>query len=91
MWSTPSRSSDASQARRTYSGSPLTRMKLPSSRRWFPNLVASTTSSRRPAIARPTSRSLVNGPYMSAVSRKVIPRSSARCTVASDSRSSAGP
>ena len=36
----------------------------------MPNFVASTTSSRRPAIARPTSSSLVYGPYMSAVSRK---------------------
>ena len=36
--------------------------RVPSSSRTIPNLVASTTSSRRPAIARPTSRSLVNGP-----------------------------
>jgi hypothetical protein len=34
---------------------------------------------------RPTSCSLVNGPYMSAVSRKVTPRSSARWIVAIDS------
>ena len=47
----------------------------------MPNFVASTTSSRRPAIARPTSSSLVNGPYMSAVSRRVTPRSSARWIV----------
>ena len=65
--------------------------KLPSARRWLPNLVASTTSSRRPAIARPTSRSLVNGPYASAVSRNVIPSSSARWMVATDSWSSPGP
>src|SRR5919204_5045730 len=45
----------------------------------------------RPAMARPTSRSLVNGPYMSAVSRKVTPRSRARWMVAIDSWSSAGP
>ena len=40
------------------------------------------------AIARPTSSSLVNGPYMSAVSRKSTPRSSARWIVAIDSASS---
>ena len=44
----------------------------------MPNLVARKTSSRRPAIALPTSRSLVCGPYMSEVSRKLQPSSSAR-------------
>ena len=58
-------------------------------RRTLPNLVASTTSSRRPAMARPTSSSLVNGPYMSAVSRRVTPRSRARWMVATASASSA--
>ena len=43
-------------------GRPLMPSRLPSSSRSLPNLVASCTSSRRPAIARPTSRSLVNGP-----------------------------
>ena len=70
---------------------PVDADEAPVRRRWFPNLLASTTSSRRPAMARPTSRSLVNGPYMSAVSRNVMPRSSARWMVATDSRSSAGP
>ena len=56
--------------------------RVPSGARSLPNLVASTTSSRRPAMARPTSCSLVNGPYMSAVSRKVTPRSRARWMVA---------
>jgi len=42
------------------------------------DLVASTRSSRRSAIAPPTSRSLVAGPYMSAVSSRVTPRSRAR-------------
>jgi hypothetical protein len=78
-------------ALRTYSGRPLIRTQLPSGRCWLPNLVATTTSSRCPAIARPTSRSLVNGPYMSAVSKKVTPRSSAWWMVASDSCSSDGP
>ena len=41
------------------------------------------------AMARPTSFSLVNGPYMSAVSRKSIPSSSARWMVRMDSASSA--
>ena len=38
-----------------------------------------------------TSRSLVNGPYMSAVSSRVTPRSRARWMVATDSASSPGP
>jgi len=65
--------------------------------RWLPgprtlaNFVASCTSSRRSLMARPTSSSLVNGPYMSAVSRKVIPPSSAAAIVASDSASSVSP
>src|SRR5919107_52966 len=53
MCSTPSRFSDASHALRTYSGLPLMPRKAPSSPRSLPNFVASTTSSRRPAIARP--------------------------------------
>ena len=57
----------------------------------FPNFVAITNSSRRPAIAFPTSRSFVNGPYMSAVSRKVTPSSSARWIVAIASASSVVP
>ena len=47
----------------------------------MPNFVARKTSSRRPAIARPTSCSLVYGPYMSAVSSMVTPSSSARWIV----------
>src|ERR1017187_939015 len=89
MWSTPSRSRDASQAWRTYSGRPFTRR--PSGVRWLPNFVASTTSSLRPLMASPTSRSLVKGPYASAVSRSVTPRSRARRMVATDSSSSPGP
>ncbi len=50
---------------------------MPSGLRSLPNLVATTTSSRRSAIARPTRRSLVKGPYMSAVSRKMHPASRA--------------
>src|SRR6266702_5666941 len=70
MWSTPRRCSEASQACRTYSASPRMPRRSPCSLRTLPNFVASTTWSRRPAMARPTSRSLVNGPYASAVSRK---------------------
>src|SRR2546426_1922603 len=40
-----------------------------------PNLVAITTCPRKGASASPTSSSLVNGPYASAVSKKVMPRS----------------
>src|SRR2546425_9228046 len=42
-----------------------------------PNLVAMTTRSRNGASASPTSSSLVKGPYTSAVSNKVTPRSTA--------------
>ena len=89
--STPSRCSEASQALRTYSGLPLMPTQEPSARRSLPNFVASTTSSRRPAIARPTSSSLVKGPYMSAVSRSVPPASRKAATVAIDSCSSPAP
>ena len=42
-----------------------------------PNLVAITTCSRNGARASPTSSSFVNGPYTSAVSKNVTPRSTA--------------
>jgi hypothetical protein len=56
--------------------------------RMFPNLVARTTASRQPRMARPTSSSFLNGPYMSAVSRNVTPSLIARSIVAMDSFSS---
>jgi hypothetical protein len=56
-----------------------------------PHLVATTNSSRRPAIALASSFSLSNGPYISAVSRKLQPSSSARSIVASASPSSVVP
>ena len=56
---------------RTYSASPRTSREPSSLPRTLPNFVASTTSSRRPRSPCPTSSSFVNGPYMSAVSRKV--------------------
>ena len=55
------------------------------------NLVAITYSSRWPLTARPTSSSLVIGPYSCAVSRKLIPSSSARWIVAIASSSSVDP
>ena len=50
-----------------------------------PTFVDTNASARRSLSTRPTSSSLVNGPYMSAVSRSVEPASSARCTALSDS------
>jgi hypothetical protein len=59
MWSTPSRASEPSQLLWTYSGLPSTvRPPLPG-RPTMPNFVASVTSSRRLAMARPTTSSLV--------------------------------
>jgi hypothetical protein len=43
-----------------------------------PNLVAMLTRSRTGSRASPTMSSLANGPYTSAVSKKVTPRSTAR-------------
>jgi hypothetical protein len=63
------------------------RTQLPSGFRSLPNFVASVTSSRRSLIALPTSFSFSPTPYMSAVSRNVTPRSSARWIVAIDSSS----
>src|ERR1035437_5285933 len=54
----------------------------PSGVRSKPNFVATTTSARCPALAFPTSRSLVKGPYMSAVWRKSPPSTRARWIVA---------
>src|SRR5215211_6205465 len=57
-----------------------------------PNLVAMTTWSRKGARASPTSSSFTNGPYTSAVSKKVTPRSTAaRITAIPCRRSTAGP
>ena len=85
----PRRSSEPSTERRTFSGEPsITRLVGLSSvgAQRMPNFVAIVTSSRRPAIALPTSCSFVNGPYISAVSSSVQPRSSARWIVAIASR-----
>ncbi len=48
-------------------------------------MVDTNASARRSFNTRPNNSSLVNGPYMSAVSSSVTPRSSARCTALTDS------
>src|SRR5256712_4443693 len=87
MTSTPRRLRLASQAWATYSGRPLT-IARPSGVRAWPNLVVSTTWSRRPRIARPRSSSLWPKPYMSEESRRLTPRSRARWTTSMDCASS---
>ncbi len=83
MTSVCSRRREASQARFTYPGRPLATMCCsPTS---SPHLVDTKASARRSRSTRPMSSSLVNGPYMSAVSRSDTPRSSAACTARSDS------
>ncbi|CAM5679183.1 hypothetical protein STENM223S_08173 [Streptomyces tendae] len=48
-------------------------------------MVDTKASGLRSFNTRPSSSSLVNGPYMSAVSSRETPRSRARCTALSDS------
>ena len=68
MTSVCSRRSDASQALLTYPGRPLATMCCsPTS---SPHLVETNASARRSFNTRPSSSSLVNGPYMSAVSSR---------------------
>jgi hypothetical protein len=79
MWSVRSRRSELSTARRMLSG----RLHKPPGSTPFsakakPNLVAIFTRSRTGSSASPTISSFVNGPYTSAVSKKVTPRSTAR-------------
>src|SRR5215216_3001799 len=92
MVSIPSRWSEPSTAWRMCSG----RLERPTCRpSWSkrnPNLVAMTTWSRKGARASPTSSSFTNGPYTSAVSKNVTPRSTAaRITAMPCCRSTAGP
>ena len=51
--------------------------RVPSEAMSNPNFVAIMTSSRTGRSASPTSSSFANGPYASAVSKKVMPRSTA--------------
>src|SRR3954462_12154859 len=91
MWSVPRRSNCWSTTSRMWSGRLFGPSRCPSGPYSQPNLVAMTTPSRRPFSARPSSFSLVHGPYASAVSRKSQPSSSARWMVAIDSSSSGTP
>ena len=90
MVSTPSRFSDPSQARRAFCGLPSTPTGVSPSQR-MANLVAMIRPSRRPLMAAPTSSSFRNGPYISAVSKKVTPSSIASWMVRVDIASSATP
>jgi hypothetical protein len=73
MTSVRSRRSEPSTAARMFSGRLLTPLWWPSSSKAKPNLVAMTTSSRTGSRASPTISSFSNGPYTSAVSKKVMP------------------
>src|SRR5512143_1184970 len=79
MASTRRRLSEASATRLICSGrlSSPTLGCGPFSPCFHPNLVAITTCPLNGSSASPTSSSFVNGPYTSAVSKKVIPRSTA--------------
>ncbi len=81
-----------SQAAFTYSGLPLTPRCAPSMRRMLANFVAmSTRSLSPPRKAWDSSISLCPTPYMSAVSKNVIPSSTARLSSATEAASSDGP
>ena len=62
MWSVPSRFSEPSTAARTFAGLLSMTPGPPPECETRPNFVATTTWSRRPLIARPTSSSLWKGP-----------------------------
>ena len=58
---------------------------------WGSTLLTRNTSSRRPSIARPISRSLAPSPYISAVSMSVIPRSRPVCSASISTASGCRP
>src|SRR6266536_4322661 len=90
--STLSRSSELSTTSLMCSGRLLSPRCCPSESNAKPNLVAITTSSRTGASASPTSSSFANGPYASAVSKNVTPRSTAvRISTIISCLSAAGP
>src|SRR5829696_1518901 len=92
MVSIPSRWSEPSTAWRMCSGWLERPTCRPSASKRNPNLVAMTTWSRKGARASPTTSSFTNGPYTSAVSKNVTPRSTAaRITAMPCWRSTAGP
>ena len=72
-----SRRNDPSTAALMVSGRLLTPVCLPSASNTKPNLVARTTWSRTGSRASPTRSSFAYGPYTSAVSNRVTPRSTA--------------
>ena len=78
-------------ARRPMSSSRPSTCRPPSLSRRKPILVAIVTSSRRPTNARPSSCSLWPSPSTLAVSKNVMPSSTARASVAIDSSSSLAP
>ncbi len=94
MASTFSRCSDASATCLMCSGRLFSAFHLPPSAGLAsqPNFVAITTLPRNGASPSPTSSSFTNGPYTSAVSKNVTPRSTAACSSATIScLSLAGP
>jgi hypothetical protein len=92
MASTLSRFNDASATSLMCAGRLSTPAGFPSGPNAKPNLVAMTMSPRNGASASPTSSSFVNGPYASAVSKNVTPRSTAfRMSAIISCRSPAGP
>src|SRR5438067_7188866 len=93
MTSVLRRLSEASATRLMCSGRLSTPFKAPVlGSNLKPNLVAITTLSRYGARASPTSSSFANGPYASAVSKNVTPRSTAaRMSEIPASLSTAGP
>src|SRR3981189_3423779 len=82
MASTLNRLSDSSATCLMCSGRLLRELHLPPSLGLasHPNFVAITTFPRNGASASPTSSSLTSGPYTSAVSKNVTPRSTAACS-----------
>src|SRR4051794_6635297 len=89
MWSVPSRRREFSTSRTIQRREPP--RELGSSPIGMKNLVARTTSSRRPASASPTISSDTPPEYTSAVSTKLIPASSARWMMRMESARSSLP
>src|SRR3954469_12889911 len=89
MWSVPSRRSEFSTSRMIHRREPP--RELGSSPIGMKNLVARTTSSRRPCRASPTISSDTPAEYTSAVSTKLIPASSARWMMRMESARSSLP
>ena len=92
MTSVRRRRNEPSTAARMCSGRLLTPLWWPSASNAKPNFVAMTTSSRTGPRASPTISSFANGPYTSAVSKNVMPCSTAwRRNATMAGRSGEGP